>query len=145
MAKKKPTPRVLRHMLCDDFRQEVGQKVSLVGCYGPNILLAHPPPAALSKLCFFFQIENVTAGARFAFRLWYPKKTGKRRELFATTEGELKRPKGRGYSQLSVGFSPFILRVCGRYEGKLAIEGARGYTFAFEVGLQEGVEPSSKR
>jgi hypothetical protein len=35
---------------CDDIRQELGNKFSLIGCYGPMIQV-HPLPSVLPKLC----------------------------------------------------------------------------------------------
>jgi hypothetical protein len=40
---------------CDDIRQEVGNKYSLVGCYGPAMLLS-AVPIVLPKLCAFVRI-----------------------------------------------------------------------------------------
>ena len=35
---------------CDDIRQEIGNKFSLIGCYGP-LIQVHPLPALMPKLC----------------------------------------------------------------------------------------------
>jgi len=44
------TERTLSGYFCDDIREEVGGKTSLIGCYGPE--LAVPDfPVTLSKLC----------------------------------------------------------------------------------------------
>ncbi len=40
---------------CDDIRQEIGNKYSLVGCYGPTMLLS-AVPVILPKLCAFVRI-----------------------------------------------------------------------------------------
>jgi len=40
---------------CDDIRQEVGNKYSLIGCYGPSMLVG-AFPVLLPKLCAFLRI-----------------------------------------------------------------------------------------
>lgn len=37
-------------VFCDDIRNEIDGKVSLIGCYGPAIQLPAPPPIILPKL-----------------------------------------------------------------------------------------------
>lgn len=44
--------RFLFAQFCDDVRQELGNKLTLVGCYGPDIQVAKFP-IALPKLCVF--------------------------------------------------------------------------------------------
>lgn len=50
-----PETRYVTVQFCDDIRQEVGNKYSLVGCYGPSMLLS-AVPVVLSKLCAFVRI-----------------------------------------------------------------------------------------
>lgn len=50
-----PKARYVTVQFCDDIRQEVGNKYSLVGCYGPSMLLS-AMPVVLSKLCAFVRI-----------------------------------------------------------------------------------------
>lgn len=49
--------RFLHVMFCDDIRQELRNKYSLVGCYGPD-LLVQELPVVLPKLCML--VEAVT-------------------------------------------------------------------------------------
>lgn len=42
--------RFISFQFCDDVRQEVGNKYSLIGCYGPSMLI-NTFPATLPKLC----------------------------------------------------------------------------------------------
>ncbi|MBN1379926.1 MAG: hypothetical protein JXA04_11910 [Gammaproteobacteria bacterium] len=44
--------KVLHAIYCDDIRQEAGNKISLMGCYGP-VLCVPEIPATLPKLCVF--------------------------------------------------------------------------------------------
>lgn len=43
-------------LFCDDIRQEISNKVSLIGIYGSHMLVSEMP-AKLPKLCVHFQIE----------------------------------------------------------------------------------------
>jgi|SRR5215510_5048644 len=51
---------------CDDIRFEQQNKYSLVGCYGPDIILRGSPPFVLPKFCILIQVrfppENRSAG-----------------------------------------------------------------------------------
>lgn len=42
---------------CDDIRNEIGNKISLIGLYGPDLIVPSLP-ALLPKLCMFVQIFN---------------------------------------------------------------------------------------
>jgi len=61
------TSAFMETIYCDDVRSEIGNKLSFMGIYGPNILL-NEFPAILSKLCAVMslhlpadtQAENVT-------------------------------------------------------------------------------------
>lgn len=55
------TERVLIAQFCDDVRQEIGNKISLIGCYGSE-LLVESLPAVLPKLCV--QIKLLTPKER---------------------------------------------------------------------------------
>jgi hypothetical protein len=44
------TDRFVSVQFCDDIRQELGNKFSLIGCYGP-LIQVHPLPSVLPKLC----------------------------------------------------------------------------------------------
>lgn len=50
-----PEARFVTVQFCDDIRQEVGNKYSLLGCYGPSMLLS-AMPVVLPKLCAFVRI-----------------------------------------------------------------------------------------
>lgn len=44
-------------LFCDDIRQEVGNKYSLMGCYGDE-LIVEKMPAILSKLCVQLRVQT---------------------------------------------------------------------------------------
>jgi len=43
-------------IFCDDIRYELGGKISLVGCYGADIIIPGEFPFTLQKLCFSIRI-----------------------------------------------------------------------------------------
>ena len=52
---KKNNDRYITAILCDDIRQEMGNKYSLMGCYQGELVVPMVP-AALPKLCIFASI-----------------------------------------------------------------------------------------
>jgi len=56
MKSKSNEGRLIVADFCDDIRQEVGNKFSLMGCYGGPDLQIHPIPGTLPKLCASIQI-----------------------------------------------------------------------------------------
>lgn len=54
---KKNADRFVTAIFCDDIRQEVGEKVSLMGCYQGE-LLVEAMPAMLAKLCVFLTVST---------------------------------------------------------------------------------------
>ncbi len=42
-----PNPRIATSIFCDDIRQEIGNKLSLMGIYAEEIIFPAPPPAPL--------------------------------------------------------------------------------------------------
>jgi hypothetical protein len=58
------TPRTAWTIVCDDVRNEIGNKVSYMGVYQSEIIVAQFP-ASLSKLCF---VVRARTGARNPFK-----------------------------------------------------------------------------
>jgi hypothetical protein len=54
---KKNTDRYLTVIFCDDIRQEVGNKMSLIGCYQGE-LIVNSAPTALPKLCALITVTT---------------------------------------------------------------------------------------
>lgn len=44
-------------LFCDDIRYEHGNKLTFVGCYGPEMLISGPMPAMLPRLGIFVQLR----------------------------------------------------------------------------------------
>ncbi len=45
-------------LFCDDIRFEQQNKISLIGCYGHEMLIAIPPPISIPKLGILVQIRS---------------------------------------------------------------------------------------
>jgi hypothetical protein len=45
-------------VFCDDFRQEIGNKVSLIGIYRGNMLLPDTLPVVLGRFCIIVTLEE---------------------------------------------------------------------------------------
>lgn len=52
------TPSFVDVIYCDDVRQELRNKFTLVGCYGPDLIVQKPesPPVVLPRLCAFVRV-----------------------------------------------------------------------------------------
>ncbi len=70
-------PKLNYHLICDDIRQEVGKKVSLIGIYPGNVIYM-PIPSVMPKLCFHLVFSRLKAGDNFGIQLLDPdnKKVG---------------------------------------------------------------------
>jgi hypothetical protein len=52
-----PDPRVAFCLFCDDIRAEVGNKYSVMGIYGRDIIFPNPPPGLLQKFGFILWLH----------------------------------------------------------------------------------------
>lgn len=58
-------------IICDDIRQEIGNKLTFVGTY-QDLIIVSKLPYTFPKLCFFVQYKDVRAGDRFLLELTDP-------------------------------------------------------------------------
>ncbi len=64
-------PKLEYHIVYDDFRQEVGNKLSFMGIYRGDIIL--PIPSVLPKICFHLVFSRVRHGDKFTLLFLDPK------------------------------------------------------------------------
>lgn len=69
MAKR--YPKIDHYFICDDMRQEIGNKISLLGIYPGNVI-SMPIPATIPKLCFHLVLSNIRSGDNLTIRLIDP-------------------------------------------------------------------------
>lgn len=53
-----PSDRFVTFQFCDDIRQEIGNKYSLIGCYPGGIIQVAPIPSVLPKLCAVVRVQT---------------------------------------------------------------------------------------
>lgn len=64
-------PKFEYSIICDDIRQEIGNKLTFVGTYQDQIIVSKLP-YTFPKLCFFVQYKDIRAGDRFILTLTDP-------------------------------------------------------------------------
>lgn len=69
MSRRKP--KFEYAIICDDIRQEISNKFSFIGIYGPHILVTKIP-YVFPKLCFAISYKDVEAGHSFSIKLIDP-------------------------------------------------------------------------
>lgn len=115
---------------CDDIREEASGKITIVGVYGPDLVLFGPTPATLAKICFIvdlFQpinselvlqkLEITQPGAEFdelLVEMKFPPQLAETQKKQQTVDPHLRR-------MLRVQFchSPFNIKNKGRIRARL--------------------------
>ncbi len=64
-------PKLIYDLVCDDIRQELGNKSSFIGIYRSKIIIL-PIPSVLPKLCFHLAFTNIRHGDVFRFEFLDP-------------------------------------------------------------------------
>lgn len=64
-------PKLVYHMVCDDMREEAGNKVSFMGIYRGDIVL--PIPSVFPKLCFHLAFTGIRNGDKCTIQFLDPK------------------------------------------------------------------------
>ena len=108
MARKQP--KFEYSIICDDIRQEIGNKLTFVGTY-QDLIIVPKLPYTFPKLCFFVQYKDIKAGDRFLLELTDPSNKIVDKAINITVPAGQKPPKMR----LSRVFSPIRVEKEGRY------------------------------
>lgn len=97
-------------IICDDIRQEIGNKLTLVGTYR-DLIIVPRLPYTFPKLCFFVQYKDIKAGDRFLLELTDPSNKIIDKAISITV------PAGQKSSKMSLFgvFSPIRVEKEGRY------------------------------
>lgn len=111
-------------IICDDIRQEVGGKFSLMGVYGGEMTVS-PIPALLSRLCFSAQISTPrdepfrSLEVRFEFgeqlisQITIPAEELDNLRTNALAQGDDAEPVERYSIAVNHGISPFVIESDG--------------------------------
>jgi hypothetical protein len=126
-------------IFCDDIREEKGNKMTLVGLYGTDLLL--PPgtkfPTAVRQLCIFVRFRGTWGGEKFYLDMDYNGESIIKPEQPSL----LQAPKKEGeFVNASFYLVPFPMKGFGKYHFKIFLE-SREMLFADSI---LSVEPEPK-
>ncbi|MEW6668738.1 MAG: hypothetical protein AB1512_26300 [Thermodesulfobacteriota bacterium] len=68
---KRTYPRLQSYLVCDDIREEQGNKTSLIGVYNAPVTLV-PIPSIIPKLCFRMVFRGLKPGQEIGFQVLDP-------------------------------------------------------------------------
>lgn len=111
MAARK-NPKFNYAIICDDIRQEVGNKISLIGIY-PKDIFVTKLPFTLPKLCFAINYDYIKGGDTFSIDLSGPN-TKRLGEIIKG--GTPEQIKDYARFQIHAVFSPLIVEKEGDYK-----------------------------
>ncbi len=89
-------------LLCDDIRQEMGGKTSLMGLYDHHIVVPQVP-FTLPKVCFYTRFSRMDGQFKFGFSIVSP--TGDRKDVIRDSDVQI--PEGAKEGTFNVIASPF--------------------------------------
>lgn len=105
-------PKFQNIIICDDIRQEIGNKMSYMGIYKSKIIIPQEP-FTFPKLCFAITYKDIKASDSFSINLYNPegKKIGD-----GIKAGPSPEPY-KGYKKLEMMgiFSPLNINKAGKY------------------------------
>jgi len=121
-------------LLCDDIRQEVGDKQTLVGIYDYHIVVPSLP-FVLPKVCFYARFSNMDGEYQFSCTVVDPQ--GVRKEVVAPSKAVI--PPGAREGKFNVIASPFDVKAAGIYSAFFRLaKGAEqwDYQLKFAISLK---------
>ncbi len=110
MPAKKPRFNFL--MICDDIREELGNKVSMIGVYQKDIFVPKFP-FIFPKLCFVINYENVKGGDTFLIEFFDPSKKQLGKSISGGTPKNIER---YARFQIHAVYSPLKVEKEGEYK-----------------------------
>lgn len=116
-------------IIADDFREEARNKISLMGVYGKDIHISTPPPAVLSKLCFFTRLT----GGEGRFKIRYSIKDPDGKEVLGRSSELLMNAKTNLDVNLNLSVVPFNISKEGEYKFIIFIDGKEISSMKFNI------------
>lgn len=101
-------PKLEYHIVCDDIRQEVGNKISLIGIY-PGNDMSITIPSVIPKLCFHLAFSYLKPGDNLGIQLFGPDN----KKIMSIDN--IKLPEKPGLSVLQTGFMGIKVNKEGTY------------------------------
>ena len=121
-------------LLCDDIRQEMGGKTSLMGLYDHHIVVPQVP-FVLPKVCFYTRFSRMDGTFKFSFSIISP--TGERKDIIRDSDVEI--PDGAKEGTFNVIASPFEVGAEGVYEVIIGLtKGADRFEYVYKFAISDG-------
>lgn len=141
MKVRAPTAKQVRFVLCEDARQEVSGKSTLIGVYPGEIIVVHQPTspegsnavAALRSVCLVFFVAGGVGRFEAGIKITAPDGT----VGFEQKVGTIVLEAG-GTATIIGQIQPFFVKEFGAHTVMLTLEG-REYPFEFTI--REAVNP----
>ena len=121
-------------ILCDDIRQEMGGKTSLMGIYDHHIVVPQIPHV-LPKVCFYTRFSRMDGQFKFSFSIVAP--GGDRRDVLRDSDVQI--PEGAKDGTFNVVASPFEVAAEGVYEVIIGLsKGADRFEYVYKFAISDG-------
>ena len=121
-------------LLCDDIRQEMGGKTSLMGMYDHHIVVPQVP-FVLPKVCFYTRFSRMDGTFKFSFSIIAP--GGERKYIIRDSDVEI--PDGAKEGTFNVIASPFEVTGEGVYEVIIGLtKGADRFEYVYKFAISDG-------
>ena len=121
-------------LLCDDIRQEMGGKASLMGLYAHHIVVPQVP-YVLPKVCFYTRFSRMDGTFKFSFSIVAP--GGERKDIIRDNDVQI--PEGAKEGTFNVIASPFEVAAEGVYEVILGLtKGADRFEYIYKFAISNG-------
>ena len=118
-------------LLCDDIRQEVGGKTSLMGLYDHHIVVPEVP-FVLPKVCFFSKFSRMDGQFKFSFSVVSP--NGERKDIIRDSDVQI--PEGAKEGTFNVIASPFEVGAEGVFEVIIGLtKGADRFEYVYKFAI----------
>jgi len=121
-------------LLCDDIRQEMGGKTSLMGLYDHHIVVPQIP-FTLPKVCFYTRFSRMDGQFKFGFSIVSP--TGDRKDVIRDSDVQI--PDGAKEGTFNVIASPFEVSAEGIFEVIVGLtKGADRFEYVYKFAISDG-------
>ena len=118
-------------ILCDDIRQEMGGKTSLMGLYDHHIVVPEVP-FVLPKVCFYTRFSRMDGQFKFSFSVVAP--GGERKDIIRDSDVQI--PEGAKEGTFNVIASPFEVGAEGVYEVIIGLsKGADRFEYVYKFAI----------
>jgi hypothetical protein len=134
MARKQP--KLEYAIICDDIRQEIGNKLTFVGVYQDQIIVPSFP-FTFAKLCFFIQYTDIEGGDQFSLELHDPLD----RIIDKPTDVVVPARQKTGKMRIFGIYSPIRIEKEGLYHLRISINENEKWKLKIPFSIKEGPKP----